>query len=846
MIPVRKIRGLEHEHERTARDFIRDTRPLGEILRAAIGGRAVSVTVLLTLGIMAAVVPGMTPVALFLAGIVYLLRRGAARYDKLPVRIPLGDGVTDYSDEQPDGSFHGGEGIFLVGNERGTGRECWLKRKDLLTHMLVLGTTGSGKTVALTAMAFNALLLGGGFVYTDPKGAPQLWRNIAIMARMLLRDSDLRIVNYMIANAHTSDRPHERLTNTLNPFAYGNADALSQLLVSLIAVSQGDNAVFGQNAQMAIYALMPALVELRDKGEIGLSVETVRDYFTLRKFIELAENTTISPPVLENVRAFMLVLGWQEGVPIERQPHSLPEQFQYARAYFGLTLNSLTYTYGHIYNRAAAEVDNSDVVRNRRILVNVLSSLEKAPAELQQLGKVTLSSIRNSIAIGLGGRVEGRVDDVTESLPLLSPTPFLVITDEYASIPTPGYAEIMTQGRGFGIASVTASQDFDGMARADETGAGQIAENTKVKLGLKIEGQGKTWQLWNGLAGDAMTVQAQEFAVGGRNPGSSLSMRYRDQQSAGISKTQRIEIRDLQEQVEGEYHLFMNGRVVRGKMFYDLLFDSPESVFSSPDRFRRFDLRIVRQIGVPSPDRRDLQMRYGDLKRMTDTILARAEAEDYPPEDARAPDGALGEMMKVFESQGAQDPETRMNTTIRAFLAWERAATETAEKMSAGLMDRMRTSALMDDPKEGGASAGPVAEVADGGDAGLEDLMPSLPESPPVPVVSPHRGGEGPGDEESAPVLEEDTEPSMGIGGMGGLSRVAFWASEGGLNEMEHDVARAEQLMGADPAQAAKNARECRNGVINGLHYPNDPVPKPVADGRAKERLMRSVSRFLD
>lgn len=60
------------------------------------------------------------------------------------------------------------------------------------------------------------------------------------------------------------------------------------------------------------------------------------------------------------------------------QPPSFAEQFGYAQSYFGKALSSLTDTYSHIYGAEDGEVDFADAIMQRRILVVLLPSLEKA------------------------------------------------------------------------------------------------------------------------------------------------------------------------------------------------------------------------------------------------------------------------------------------------------------------------------------------------------------------------------------------------------------------------------------------------------------------------------------
>ena len=106
----------------------------------------------------------------------------------------------------------------------------------------------------------------------------------------------------------------------------------------------------------------------------------------------------------------------------------------------------------------------------RRVLVVLLPSLEKAPAELASLGKISLSAIRNACAVGLGAHIEGDAADVLEALPTdtVGIGPYLCIVDEYAAIVTPGFEVVLTQGRGLGIAAIVASQDYAGILEADK------------------------------------------------------------------------------------------------------------------------------------------------------------------------------------------------------------------------------------------------------------------------------------------------------------------------------------------------------------------------------------------
>ena len=83
-----------------------------------------------------------------------------------------------------------GKGIYFFGNDKKTNDELWFTNDDMRTHALIFGSTGSGKTVALTSISFNALVQGSGFIYVDGKGDNTLYANIFSMVRYMGREDD--------------------------------------------------------------------------------------------------------------------------------------------------------------------------------------------------------------------------------------------------------------------------------------------------------------------------------------------------------------------------------------------------------------------------------------------------------------------------------------------------------------------------------------------------------------------------------------------------------------------------------------------------------------------------------
>ena len=561
----RKVRGLEDREAQERKNLLRDVRSPAHKLADALKNGTMQTCGVFGAGVCLFAFPVVATPFFGLGLFFFMLRCLCVRNERLPFRMPLGLSGTDKGDPLPGRrGFAKPEGIFFLGNRLQDGKELWLKAKDILTHMLLFGTTGSGKTETLVSLSYNALATGSGLFYIDPKSSPKLSFQIWQMARFLGRDDDFRVLNYGTSGKVKGKSPR-RLSNTNNPFTFGSAEALTQLLVSLMPASDGANSIFADKAQALISGVMYALVDLRDKGLLKLSTSVIRDALALEKCVELALRPELDAESSASIKAALGTSGWIAGREMKDQPPSFAEQFGYAQSYFGKALSSLTDTYSHIYGAEDGEVDFADAIIQRRILVVLLPSLEKAPAELASLGKISLSAIRNACAVGLGAQIEGDVADVLEALPTdaIGIGPYLCIVDEYAAIVTPGFEVVLTQGRGLGIAAIVASQDYAGILEADKKGAQQMVANTSIKSFMKMQDAEKTWELIRGQAGQGTVVRSSGFTVNDKS--GSI---YADTMNTTIEKEDRVDLRDLQEQIEGEAHFIFSGQVVRGDMFY--------------------------------------------------------------------------------------------------------------------------------------------------------------------------------------------------------------------------------------------------------------------------------------
>lgn len=505
--------------------------------------------------------------------IIWLSFYPKSKRQTLPLLLPREAGIEDEHDPKPGrhGNFKARGQIFL-GNMRSGKRpyEAWLSFSHMLQHVLLVGSTGAGKTETLVSMAANYISTGSGVTYADAKAAPKLGWQIFTLARYFGREDDFRALNYIKGNTSKKPDRAERRSNNVNLFAFGNAESIIQLIVSIMPPGGAENKLFSERAIGLISAVMPALVDLRDSHGLLITPAVIRKALELPQVERLRKDPRISPESREAIRAYLASLpGYQEDAKDSRgnpkkQPEEVGRQFGFAQAYFTRSLSSLSDTYSDIYMVGRGEISFLDIVLRRRICVVMIPALEKAPEEQKNLAKIVLAAQKNAVSTGLPPDIEGRKEDRLDALPTTAQTPYVLINDEFAFMMTPGYGTLLAQARGLSVGVVIAGQDYAGMKREDADEAEQIAENTKTKIVMASEGLGATAELIKQVAGEATVASVANFAADER----AMTQTYRDNRNVNLEKRSRIDTMDTRSQVEGEGIIFWRDKIVPISMFY--------------------------------------------------------------------------------------------------------------------------------------------------------------------------------------------------------------------------------------------------------------------------------------
>ncbi len=577
-----QYKGSSREHEIAAARRRKDTRTfyrrvMIDGLRTG-EGVVLGLIVLMIVAIMSVRVPFSGEAMLLIA---WAYKRKYVRLDhqifNFPYRLPVQAGLRD-------GSIPGakrGTGITYIGRDLEAHQQVYANNSDLRTHMLVLGTTGSGKTEFLLGLVANALVQNTGFIYVDGKGDPKLQKEIFRLARYFGREDDLLLINFITSGRDFVEKQSDKVTNNMNMMGNISSGMLIELIVALLDDSGGGGDMWKGRAISFVAALTRPLVYMRDKGYINLSPEEYLGYFELNVLEELVwehngKYGELFDVIVAPLRSYLLTLPGYQKAKAKKQETKTLEQHGFIVMQLTRTFNDLTFNYGHIFKTKRGDVDFFDAVVNRRLLVSLLPALERAPDSMRMLGKLVVGSIKQMMAGCLGNRVEGQVRVIIDSRPTNAPVPFYVILDEYGYYAVIGFAVAPAQARSLGFSVTFAAQDFSSLKKSSAEEADATWENTNIRAigrltsGLKSE----TWDRVVGAAGESDEARISSYD---RNT-DGLSEQFRQQDSVGIERRSRLDYDDFAQQENGEFTFLIGKkeeggksggvRVIRGMGFY--------------------------------------------------------------------------------------------------------------------------------------------------------------------------------------------------------------------------------------------------------------------------------------
>ncbi len=466
-------------------------------------------------------------------------------------------------------------------------------------------------TEMLFGMVSQALMWSSGFLFVDGKGTNEFHARVWSLAKRFGRQDDYRLLNFT-----GTGQPGGRASvfspiqsNTLNPFSHGTSDQLMNLIVSLMGEAGVGSGMWHQRAMALVTSAVKALCEMRDAGDVLLNAQTIRDFLPLgigvRKdllgdriindvhelpravwdemhgrggMIELylrALNDEFSDTSRSALKGFFDSLpGFDLARALNGDPQigKAAEQHGFLTMQLTKPLGSLADDFGHIFATPIGDVDIEDVVLNRRILVVLLPALQKAPAEMQNCGRIVVAMLKMMMGKAAGTRLVGTRQSVVDARSTQSASPFIIVFDEAGYYMVKGIDIMMAQARSLGFMMVIAGQDMAAMQSLSPQIAETVAANARLTAAGATEDAQRTWQFLQ-----RKFARMRIPLASGRDlkPG-LLGPRLVERPGVNYVEQDRIRIDDLQKLAPGEFYFLMESRLVKARTFHVGTFWAPE------------------------------------------------------------------------------------------------------------------------------------------------------------------------------------------------------------------------------------------------------------------------------
>lgn len=617
-------RFIEDFHELKLQRRIADIRPWTAKLAEQLADKFILLLLSLPLLLFAAVFPLSSLLLLPLVGAMIVSHRN--NRPVMPMRYPAINPEPDPVSGKP------GKGIMFFGNQESKNQlykfiEIWASDDDLRKHMLILGSTGSGKSETLKSMFFNALCWSSGFFIADGKADNKLPTDVYTMVRSVGMDDNLFHLNFLLSGKTPEQvrLSRRRRTNKLNPFTSADADTIIQMGANMLPKVEGEGKNWQEKALNLWRALVVALCYKRDTQGFALSVSTLVDYMSLTKIEELyIEGFDEAREMGEWSYGFASIKTYLDsGCPAYKvdkllakagrdgsaqapqaggfggaragggknnndQDSMAYEQHAYRTSQLMPVLNLLDKTYGHIFRDKYPEIDMVDVTLNNRIMTMLIPSLEKSAQEAENLGKLAIACLRVMMARNLGAGVEGSRRELLESKATMAKYPYLVALDELGYYFSDGIAVIFAQARSLGFCMIPAAQDLEKLTEGNRAAeAGAMMANAVTKIFLRIDDAKKTFEFVQGIIGKATVAVYRNFEVG--------ALGWERRAEIDIQEIDRATMRQLQAFEPGQGLFNALGKTTRFRSYYM----DQDLTAHRADEF--YVLRFL-QVRPPTPD----------------------------------------------------------------------------------------------------------------------------------------------------------------------------------------------------------------------------------------------------
>lgn len=392
-------------------------------------------------------------------------------------------------------------------------------------HCLVMGSTGSGKSVFLLQLLKQVIFKGGGSTFIDGKADLKLMRQVMAIAYEFGREDDIVVLNF---NSETNDEGIQVKSNTFNLFSNGEPDEIYETLKSISLPNGSGDFFVGQAAGVLKIALVGLFFDRDEKGK-PVTMKDLSERLELGSFrVQMIppEDPTLpltkqkpDPDILKANPSLMPFShlwcppsynasgklakdyygeylrtyggdGYAES-EIDDEPE-IPEQMNvqhgYSQNYFGF-LKELSTKFGNIFNDKYSDIDFRSIIADNKIMYVLLPEMKLSPATAQKLGLLVVDAMKKGISKSLGSDAESDIKSgFLDTLRATSNPTHLFILDEFGSYITEAVEAILAQARSVGIGVIVAAQDIASLNKGEtkEILKERIIANCVTKVFLKL------------------------------------------------------------------------------------------------------------------------------------------------------------------------------------------------------------------------------------------------------------------------------------------------------------------------------------------------------------------------
>ena len=413
-------------------------------------------------------------------------------------------------------------------------RRLLVSNPDMETrHSLVMGSTGSGKTVLILTMLFQSLLQPGGTsaVIVDGKADIALFWTIFGILKRLDRLHDFLVLNFLtpMDTLDTSNMHDDALiSNNMNILNNGTPDQMKTLTMGLGRESEGGDASFweGRTSTM-IGASYQYLVYERDIEGLDLNIEVVRNFLVIRNMLKKAARKDVPIKYRLPLQQYLKTLPTISDSIFDMSEAEIDqmdiytkaeEQHSYNVMMISETMSDLSETMNHIFVTKLSEVNMTDVCLGGRVLLVLLPSIAKNSDAVAALGRLLLQGLRPILMRAAGYKLQGNRFTTVDNRPSSAKYPVRLFFDEYGMYAIKGFYVIVSLVRSYGFHVLFGAQTagmFQRVCGREEYEA--LMGNLNNKFILKNEDHGESLSLAMGRTGKVFGARQDkiESEVGG-------------------------------------------------------------------------------------------------------------------------------------------------------------------------------------------------------------------------------------------------------------------------------------------------------------------------------------------